>query len=221
MSQDLSDTTMSVERPHWVAQADEATVDREASQFTGPIEYTNMRLDGLDAYTLIGVLVSTTSFSGIGDSAFGEASGALPHFGRYIVLLAGVLSTLLGMYFTIVFASTVLYGKTAMGMGRVRAYHYFMDNTKDQRVQGFNALLTSVIFFAVEVCLKVADALPSQSSVIPFLLLAGAVVGVGVHEIDGMLKSAAPIFTNVLPPKDALNENHPKYNDEMKSRRNI
>lgn len=199
LSQDLSDATPRVDRQDsWVSQRFKATVER-ASQFTSALEDKSMRLDGLDAYTLIGALVSTTSFSDIGDGASGETSGALPQIGRYIALMASVLATLLGLYSTIVFASTVLYGKTAMGMGRERMYHHFMDETKDQRVQAFNALLTSVIFFAVEVCLKVADTLPNQSSVLPFLLLVGTMVGVGVNEFKVILKSAGPIFTNVLP----------------------
>lgn len=198
LSQDLSDATLRVEpRDSWVSKHFEATVEN-ASQFTSSLEDKSMRLDGLDAYTLIGALVSTTSFSDIGDGALGEASGALPQIGRYIALMAGVLATLLGMYSTIVFASTVLYGKTAMGMGREPIYHHFMDKTKDQRVQALNALLTSVVFFAVEVCLKVADTLPNQSSVLPFLLLVGTLVGVGVHEFKVILRSAGPIFTNVI-----------------------
>ena len=166
------------------------------------VERMNMRLDGLEAYILVGALVSTTSFNDVLGSDFLTANGSLPYFCRYVTLIVSAMVTLLGLYATIIFASTILYGKTAMGLNRDRMFMHFMDKTRGQRIRGFNALAACIVLFGVEVCLIVADRIPDPKLVPPVLLVSAVIIYFGVNDFRTIIDSAGPIFTNVIPGDD-------------------
>jgi membrane glycosyltransferase len=137
-------------------------IEKEADD---TLEPTSLRLDGLEAYIMVLVLVSTASFT---DVLGGDLWRRLASASTFLV---SAMVTLLGMHSTIIFVSTILYGKPAVGMSRDDTLVYFREKMKDHRIHGLNALAACIIFFAVEVCLVVADQLPSAKLVPPFLAL--------------------------------------------------
>lgn len=78
-----------------------------------PLERQLIRLEGLEPYVLVSVLTATASYSTITSEEF-IVDGVVDWTGAG--LLASALgSTLCGLYSTIIFSLSILYGKTALG----------------------------------------------------------------------------------------------------------
>ena len=78
-----------------------------------PLERQLIRLEGLEPYVLVSVLTATASYSTITSEEF-IVDGVIDWTGAG--LLASALgSTLCGLYSTIIFSLSILYGKTALG----------------------------------------------------------------------------------------------------------
>lgn len=78
-----------------------------------PLERQLIRLEGLEPYVLVSVLTATASYSTITSEDF-IVDGVIDWTGAG--LLASALgSTLCGLYSTIIFSLSILYGKTALG----------------------------------------------------------------------------------------------------------
>ena len=73
-----------------------------------------------------------------------------------IQVLAG-LSTLFGLYATVVFSLTTLYGKAALGVERDREYDLFIRKTVRSRVHGFRCYILSLGTFALEAFLVLIE----------------------------------------------------------------
>ena len=73
-----------------------------------------------------------------------------------IQVLAG-LSTLFGLYATVVFSLTTLYGKAALGVERDREYDLFIRKTVRARVHGFRCYLYSLGCFAIQAFLVLVE----------------------------------------------------------------
>lgn len=83
-----------------------------------PLERQLIRLEGLEPYVLVSVLTATASYSTITSEEF-ITDGVIDWTGAG--LLASALgSTLCGLYSTIIFSLSILYGKTALGANNVR-----------------------------------------------------------------------------------------------------
>lgn len=89
-----------------------------------PLERQDMRLGGFEPYILVAVLTAQASFELVGDTDFDWdkilASRTLADFltddwAKFGVLASAGLSTAYGIYATVVFSLTILYGKTALG----------------------------------------------------------------------------------------------------------
>ena len=82
-----------------------------------PLERQLIRLEGLEPYVLVSVLTATASYSTITSAEF-ITDGVIDWTGAG--LLASALgSTLCGLYSTIIFSLSILYGKTALGANNV------------------------------------------------------------------------------------------------------
>ena len=82
-----------------------------------PLERQLIRLEGLEPYVLVSVLTATASYSTITSEEF-ITDGVIDWTGAG--LLASALgSTLCGLYSTIIFSLSILYGKTALGANNV------------------------------------------------------------------------------------------------------
>ena len=120
------------------------------------------------------------------------------------------------MYATVVFSLVMLYGKGAIGMERDQEYAQFMENTGNQRRDGFRAFTISGIMFFVSVILEVCQKLPPSVFVrLPFLVTSSLVLYIGWVEYNKITSAAAPMFTeevnnNPVAPmfaEDANNSN--------------
>jgi hypothetical protein len=67
------------------------------------------------------------------------------------------LSALFGLYATIIFSLTILYGKSALGAERDREYDMFLRRTVRARVNGARCFSLSLALFALEVVLVLLE----------------------------------------------------------------
>ena len=74
-----------------------------------------------------------------------------------------------GLYVTVVFSLTILYGKTALGLSRDDEYYAFMDATVLQRFRAFQAFTAGLFLFAVSVVFEVCTRCPDDILRLPFL----------------------------------------------------
>lgn len=164
-----------------------------------PLERQLIRLEGLEPYVLVSVLTATASYSTITSAEF-ITDGVIDWTGAG--LLASALgSTLCGLYSTIIFSLSILYGKTALGMDREATYFYFLDKTAVKRVRGFQAFSLSLLLFCTSILLLSIDKLPEEFR-IPACIVASGFVTFGFSEWSDITDAAQPIFTNVIPVDD-------------------
>jgi len=151
------------------------------------------RLNSMDSYVLVSTLTASMSFGClIGfsphlDSTTGTAAAvaaAARHIpwitsgctasARFVyqtlclaIQVVSGLSALCGLYATIIFSLTILYGKSALGAERDREYDRFLRRTVRARVHGTRCFSGSLALFAVEALLvngENASTLPLESS---------------------------------------------------------
>lgn len=92
-----------------------------------PLERQLIRLEGLEPYVLVSVLTATASYSTITSEDF-IVDGVIDWTGAG--LLASALgSTLCGLYSTIIFSLSILYGKTALGEFDTDCWTYLIFHT--------------------------------------------------------------------------------------------
>jgi len=164
-----------------------------------PLERQLIRLEGLEPYVLVSVLTATASYSTITSEEF-ITDGVVDWTGAG--LLASALgSTLCGLYSTIIFSLSILYGKTALGMDREATYFYFLDKTAVKRFRGFQAFSLSLLLFCTSILLLTIDKLPEEVR-IPACIMASGFVIFGFREWSDITVAAQPIFTNVIPADD-------------------
>jgi len=126
------------------------------------IERVAFRLGGLEVYVIVGVLISTASYGSIISDGLEKLDNGTASAMSNVTLLVGASSTLLSLYATVIFCSSVLYGKTAVGMNRDDMYAYFMVATANQRYRAFQALSASLFLFSIEVLLVLGTRLPKN-----------------------------------------------------------
>ena len=155
------------------------------------------RLDSLETYVLVSVLTATSSRAALMDRLDNPDDPLLSTI-HTLLLLVAALSTFSGIYATIVFSLSILYGKTALGMNRDKAYEFILERTSKQRVRGFQAFLASLLFFVVEIGLLVTEKVPSQL-VPPVAVVSIIFAGLIAGEVQYIIENAAVIFS---PRKD-------------------
>jgi hypothetical protein len=70
------------------------------------------------------------------------------------------MAVLNGLYSTMVFSLSILYGRTALGLERDEQYDVFLDKTQDIRDAAFKAFSISLALFAILVVLVLSEDLP-------------------------------------------------------------
>ncbi|KAL3906070.1 MAG: hypothetical protein SGILL_009422 [Bacillariaceae sp.] len=174
-----------------------------------PLERQEMRLEGFEPYILVSVLTAEGSFGMIsemnnvewedmtdvitnGDQPFWTAIGSLDWL-SVAVLFSAAFSTITGIYATTVFSLSMLYGKTALGMGRDTEYYKFMDDTGLQRFRAFQAFSLALLSFCTSVLLLVALRAPPIFRS-PLAISSVAILFLGMKEYEGIVEAARPIF---------------------------
>jgi hypothetical protein len=173
-----------------------------------PLERQQMRLEGFEPYILVSVLTAQGSFDLITeipnvkwDNIEEMISQGLPvvqvissiDWLSIALVYFAAFSTVTGIYATIVFSLTILYGKTAMGTNRDEEYYQFMDATGLQRFRGFQAFSYSLLGFSMAVLLLVAQRSPPPLR-IPWTVASVVILYLGVQEYDKIVLAARPIF---------------------------
>jgi hypothetical protein len=177
-----------------------------------PLERQELRLGGFEPYILVSVLTAQASFDLITGidikwDDFFKASSLLDlasqtNWASAITLFTAAGCTITGLYATVVFSLTILYGKTALGMDRDDEYYGFMDGTGLQRFRAFQAFTWTLFLFGVSVLLEVTERCPPAAR-LPFAAAAAGAMYFGKSEYDAIMKAAAPIFAPKQKPAAA------------------
>ena len=183
-----------------------------------PLERQELRLGGFEPYILVSVLTAQASFEEISDieiswDKFFQTSSVLDFSGESWysigILLSAAGATITGIYATVVFSLTILYGKTALGMDRDDDYYSFMDGTGLQRFRAFQAFTYSLFLFSISVLLEVTMRCPEIAR-LPVAAASAAFLYFGKTEYDSIMKAAAPMFAPKQAPapmkEDSLKE---------------
>ena len=181
-----------------------------------PLERQELRLGGFEPYILVSVLTAQASFeeiSGITIS-WNEVFDTGKNWYSIGVLFSAAGATITGLYATVVFSLTILYGKTALGMDRDDDYYAFMDGTGLQRFRAFQAFTSSLFLFCVSVLLEVTLRCPEFAR-LPIAAASAAFLYFGKTEYDAIMKAAAPTMfapkKGPTPGKEEINEQESDY----------
>ncbi|CAB9500372.1 expressed unknown protein [Seminavis robusta] len=126
------------------------------------------RLDSMTSYVLVSTLTASMSFGALLGFEPSVVSLPLIHIqprtikALYKALCLAIqvvsgLSTLFGLYATIVFSLTILYGQSALGAERDREYDVFLRSTTRARVHGFRCFTFSLGMFALDALLVLLE----------------------------------------------------------------
>lgn len=126
------------------------------------------RLASMDNYVLVSTLTASMSFGALLNFTPSAASKALVHIQspsvwllyKFVTLAIQVvsgLSTLFGLYATIIFSLTILYGKSALGAERDIEYDVFLRETTRARRDGFRAFSVSLGLFCLDAVLLLVE----------------------------------------------------------------
>jgi Ca2+-binding EF-hand superfamily protein len=174
-----------------------------------PLERQEMRLEGFEPYILVSVLTAEGSFEMIsemnnvewGDIRELLSTGDQPLWQVVLdldwlsvaTLFSAAFSTITGIYATTVFSLSMLYGKTALGLGRDAEYFKFMDATGLQRYKAFQSFSLALLSFCTSVLLLVALRAPTLFR-IPLAVSSVVILVLGHREYEGIVEAARPIF---------------------------
>ena len=154
------------------------------------------RIQAWDEYVLVSILCTSISYGALQTFQLNP-----DHVGIFlyesvlkttIQVVAG-MAVLSGLYSTMVFSLSILYGRTALGMERDEQYDSFLENTQDIRDAAFKAFSISLALFATLVVLVLAEDLP----LIMHLPIGGVMLGalyVGARDWKIMVDYASDIY---------------------------
>ena len=182
-------------------------IDLHGLEELAPLERQMLRMEGLEPYVLVSVLSSTTSYGTITGTAILK-NGAIDLLST-LLLATSTVSTVCGVYSTVVFSMCILYGKTALGLDKEDAYYYFMEATSLQRFRGFKAFSYSLLLFVIDIFLIGVDKMPDEYQIVGGLAALSVTV-FGYFEFDTILEGAAPMFTGVIPGQDTPDDTEKK-----------
>lgn len=145
------------------------------------------RLESMESYALVSSLTSSISFGallGFNPSVTSKAlfhiQGASAKFLYKSMLLAievaAGLSTLCGLYATLIFSLTILYGKSALGAERDVEYDEFLRSTVRARVHAFRSFTYSLGLFAMLTMLVLMERTAFRTCALPVLGTAGYIL---------------------------------------------
>jgi hypothetical protein len=175
---------------------------------------SDMRLEGLEVYALIGALQASSSmallveFDGFNsiNNTDGDGNGGATKWIKVGLLVVTLAATLGGVYVTMVFFMCSMYGKTALGLLRDDEYVLFMENTSKLRSRGFFAFTATLLLFGAEVVLLAGSKLAQMGPLFCSLIMAvsAGVVLAGWAEMNHLIELASPIYRKRPDQQDDL-----------------
>jgi hypothetical protein len=122
------------------------------------------RVQAFDEYVIVSILCTSICYTSLTSTVIHP-----DHVGIFLyetVLRTAIQCTagaavLFGIYSTMVFSISILYGKTALGLEQDKEFDSFLDSTVDIRKNAFLSFSYSLGFFALMVVLNLAQVLPT------------------------------------------------------------
>ena len=160
------------------------------------------RLESMDGYVLVSTLTASMSFGAL--LGFTPSHTDLSKFSvagkvAYDLLCLAIqgvssLSTICGIYATLIFSLTILYSKSALGSERDIQYDKFLTRTAKARVRGFRSFSWSLALFTVEAFLVLVERVYCHRLSLPFIVVAATILRYAYVDWHQLYKSANIIY---------------------------
>lgn len=151
------------------------------------------RVESLSSYVVVSCLTATASFNTIQQLALDPDPTSDVLFLHMSGLVISALSTLAGIYSTVVFSLCTAYGLASLGMGRDNLYDKFMEDSQSLRYKGFQSYLLSLGLFLVELTVVTSERLTPMIRY-PFLFSFTILTIVAVRDWNKIVDLARAIF---------------------------
>lgn len=134
------------------------------------------RVQAWDEYVIVSILCTSICYSSLTSSAINP-----DHVGNFFyetvlrtaIQLSAGAAVLFGIYSTMVFSISILYGKTALGLEQDPQFDSFLDNTVEIRKRAFLSFSYSLGLFALMVVLNLAEILPLTVQIPALVVVVG------------------------------------------------
>lgn len=157
------------------------------------------RLDSFDSYIVVSVLTATASFAALlDDNPETDKSLAQRPIARNVAIFLCAICSLSGIYSTVVFSFSSIYGRTALGMGNDQACEAFLKATASMRKKAFHSYLMSLVLFVVLLVIAAVDKIDPQLE-IPLILVLAVLSALVYRDWGQIVQAAGIIFAP--PPK--------------------
>jgi len=178
--------------------------------------FAEPRLDSFDSYIVVSVLTATASFAALlDDNPEGAKSLTQKPLARNVAILICAICSLSGIYSTVVFSFSSIYGRTAIGMGNHRACESFLEATASTRKKAFYSYLTSLVLFIVLLIIAAMDKIDPQLEAPLGVVLVG-VSALVYRDWGHIVRAAGVIF--VPPPGNETPGGVRKHGMKLRSR---
>jgi hypothetical protein len=187
---------------------------------------TEPRLDAFDSYIVVSVLTATASFAAIIDDAPNDGGGdgstetsiakTTTHLARNLAILFSATCSLSGIYATVVFSFSSIYGRTAVSLGRFEAYQTFLQQTASFRKKAFYAYLMSLVLFIVLLIVTATDKMEDRFQV-PFVVFLVVLSGLVYWDWSQIIVAAGAIFAEEQTNSSNNNINSSNKNSQQRN----
>jgi len=174
---------------------EEVTPDGDTENETG----AEPLLDSFDAHIVVSVLTATASFAALFETNSLD-EGTTRSSSSYMSLLHNVsvltcsICSLSGIYATVVFSLSSIYGRAAVGTGRMDIYEEFLKSTETIRYKAFVMYLLSLILFIVLLVGTATEKIDQEYRIYFFSFLLFLSI-FSYNDWNTIIKCAGPIFT--------------------------
>ena len=176
-------------------EEEEVTPDGDTENETG----AEPLLDSFDAHIVVSVLTATASFAALFETN-SQDEGTTRSSSSYMSLLHNVsvltcsVCSLSGIYATVVFSLSSIYGRAAVGTGRMDIYEEFLKSTETIRYKAFVMYLLSLILFIVLLVGTATEKIDQEYRIYFFSFLLFLSI-FSYNDWNTIIKCAGPIFT--------------------------
>ena len=150
-------------------------------------------LDSFDSYIVVSVLTATASFAALFEANPGEHEHPRMPILHNLTVLVCAICTLSGIYATVVFSFSSIYGRAAVGTGRMDVCETFLENTGPIRAKAFWMYLLSLVLFVVLLVFTATEKIDPDLRK-PFLVLLMGLSALAYKDWNAIIVAAAPIF---------------------------